>query len=188
MAHWTIDSAHSEVKFKVKHLVISTVTGHFNTYSATIEGVKEDFTDAKINFEATVDSIDTKNAQRDGHLKSADFFYAANYPKITFSSTEITKVDGEQYKVKGDLSVRGVTKSVALDVVFNGAVKGFGGVDVIAFEITGKINRHDFGLSWSALTEAGGVVVGDDVKFEILAEFNKTVPAITEKELASAEV
>jgi polyisoprenoid-binding protein YceI len=177
MAHWNIDSAHSEVKFKVKHLVISTVTGHFNNFSASIKGLKPDFTDAKIVFEADVESIDTKNAQRDGHLKSADFFDAANHPKITFESESVTKIDDQDYKVVGDLTIRGVTRPISLNVTFNGAVTGFGGIEVIGFEITGKLNRLDYGLAWNALTEAGGVVVGEEVKLEIFAEFNKAVEA-----------
>ena len=188
MAHWKIDQAHSEVKFKVKHLVISTVTGHFNEFTAVIDGKKDDFTDASIQFEATVDSIDTKNEQRDAHLKSADFFDAANNPKITFFSKSLKKTKDNEYEVVGDLTIKGTTKTVTLDATYNGAVKGFGGVDVIAFEISGKINRQEFGLTWSALTEAGGVVVGDEVKFEILAEFNKEVesPADAKRELANA--
>lgn len=173
MTRWKIDPSHSEVKFKVKHLVISTVTGHFNSFNATIEGQKDDFTDAQISFEAQVDSIDTKNAQRDTHLKSADFFDAAAHPAITFVSKSVTKTSDSDYRVVGDLSIRGTAKEVVLDATYNGAVKGFGGVDVIAFEITGKISRQEFGLSWNALTETGGVVVGDEVKFEIFAEFNK---------------
>jgi len=174
MAIWKIDSTHSEVKFKVKHLVISTVTGHFNSYSATAESSNEDFSNAKIHFEADVNSVDTKNEQRDGHLKSADFFDAANHPKITFSSTSFTKKSGDNYELKGDLTIKGVTKNITLAVVYNGTVQGFGGnFDVAAFEINGKINRQDFGLKWNALTETGGVVVSDDVKFEVLAEFIK---------------
>lgn len=172
MATWKIDPSHSEVKFKVKHLVISTVTGHFNDYAATAESDKDDFSDAKISFEALVDSISTKNEQRDGHLKSADFFDVANHPKLTFKSTSFTKKAGDAFELKGDLTIKGVTKNITLDVVYNGTVKGFGGnFDVAAFEINGKINRQDFGLTWSALTETGGVVVSDDVKFEVLAEF-----------------
>lgn len=173
MATWKIDQAHSEVKFRVKHLVISTVTGHFNSFSATITGEKPDFTDAKIEFEADVDSISTKNDQRDGHLKSPDFFDAQNHPKIKFTSTSVTKKGDSDYVVNGDLTIRGVTKNVALSVVYNGATTGFGNVEVIAFEITGKVNRQEFGLTWNALTEAGGVVVGDEVKFEVFAEFNR---------------
>jgi polyisoprenoid-binding protein YceI len=172
MTTWKIDPAHSEVKFKVKHLVVSTVTGHFNNYQATAETLG-DFSDAKINFEAEVDSIDTKNAQRDGHLKSADFFDAANYPKLSFVSKSLRKKSDNEFELVGDLTIRGTKKETKLDVVYNGTVKGFGGVEVAGFEITGKINRQDFGLTWSALTEAGGVVVSDDVKFEINAEFTK---------------
>lgn len=173
MTTWKIDPAHSEVKFKVKHLVVSTVTGHFNTYDAKAETSKDDFSDAKVSFEADVNSVDTKNAQRDGHLKSPDFFDAASHPKLTFESKAFKKKAGSEYELLGDLTIRGKKKEVKLDVVYNGTVKGFGGVDVAGFEITGKINRQDFGLTWSALTEAGGVVVSDDVKFEINAEFVK---------------
>jgi polyisoprenoid-binding protein YceI len=172
MTTWKIDPAHSEVKFKVKHLVVSTVTGHFNNYVATAE-TPGDFSDAKIAFEADVDSIDTKNAQRDGHLKSPDFFDAAQFPKLTFVSKSFKKKSGNEFELVGDLTIRGTKKETKLDVVYYGTVKGFGGVDVAGFEITGKINRQDFGLTWSALTEAGGVVVSDDVKFEINAEFTK---------------
>jgi polyisoprenoid-binding protein YceI len=174
MTSWKIDTAHSEVKFKVRHLVISTVTGHFNTYSATVETAKDDFSDARISFEADVNSVDTKSEQRDGHLKSADFFDAATHPKITFVSTSFTKRTDDKFLLVGDFTIRGVTKEVKLDVEYNGTVKGFGGnFDVAAFEITGKLNRQDFGLTWNALTEAGSVVVSDEVKLEILAEFTK---------------
>ncbi len=175
MATWKMDSAHSEVKFKVRHLVISTVTGNFDVFSGIAESNNADFTDAKISFEADVDSIDTKNEQRNGHLKSADFFDAANHPKITFVSTSIAKKKGDEYELKGKLTLRGTTKEIKLSVVHNGTVKGFGGsFDVAAFEISGKINRQDFGLTWNALTETGGVVVSDEVKIEVLAEFVKT--------------
>lgn len=173
MATWTIDPTHSEVKFKVKHLVISTVTGHFNEFTATIDGSKDDFTDAAISFKANVNSVDTNNPQRDGHLKSPDFFDAANHPELTFTSKNVTKKSASDYVVTGDLTIRGVTREVSLNATYNGTVKGFGGVDVTGFEITGKLNRQDYGLTWSTLTEAGGVVVGDEVKLEISAEFVK---------------
>jgi polyisoprenoid-binding protein YceI len=173
MITWKIDPAHSEVKFKVKHLVVSSVTGHFNKFAATAQTAHGDFSDANISFEADVASIDTKNEQRDGHLKSADFFDAAHHPKLTFVSKSLKKKADTSYELTGDLTIRGTKKETKLDVLYNGTVKGFGGTDVAAFEITGKINRQDFGLTWSALTEAGGVVVGDDVKFEVIAEFNK---------------
>src|SRR5687768_16114179 len=173
MVTWKIDPTHSEVKFKVKHLVISNVSGHFNDFNATAETLNGDFSDAKISFEADVNSIDTKNEQRDGHLKSVDFFDAANHPKLTFASKSLKKKSDNEYELTGDLTIRGTKKETKLDVIYNGTVKGFGNTDVAAFELTGKINRKDFGLTWSALTETGGVVVGDDVKFEIFAEFNK---------------
>lgn len=174
MAIWKLDTNHSEVKFKVKHLVVSTVSGNFNTFSATVESNNDKFTDAKISFEADVNSIDTKNENRDGHLKSPDFFDAAGHPKITFTSKSFKQKKDDEYELVGDLTIRGTTKEVKLAVTYNGTVKGFGGsFDVAAFEITGKINRQDYGLKWSALTESGGVVVGDEVKFEILAEFIK---------------
>jgi polyisoprenoid-binding protein YceI len=178
MAQWTIDQAHSEVKFKVKHLVVATVTGHFTNFQATIDNSNDDFTDAAIRFEADTDSIDTKNAQRDGHLKSADFFDAPNHAKITFVSSSVKKLNDEDYSVYGQLTIRGVTKQVALDVTYNGSAKGFGGVDIAGFEIRGKISRQEFGLSWNALTEAGGVVVSDEVKLEIFAEFTKVAKEV----------
>lgn len=173
MAIWKIGAAHSEIKFKVKHLVVSTVTGQFKKFDATVESDKPDFTDAKIKFEAEVNSVDTRNEQRDNHLKSADFFDAANYPKLTFVSKSIKKKSDNEYEVIGDLTIRATTKEIKLDVIYNGTVKGFGGVDVAGFEMTGKLNRFDYGLQWNALTEVGGIVVGEEVKIEISAELNK---------------
>jgi polyisoprenoid-binding protein YceI len=175
MTRWTIDPVHSEVSFKVKHLVVSTVTGHFRTFDATIEAGKDDFSDARITFEADVNSIDTKNPQRDQHLKSADFFDADTHQKLVFVSTGVRKVSDHELQVTGDLTIRGVTREAVLDVEYNGTVAGFGGVQVAGFEIRTRLNRFDFGLQWNALTEAGGVVVSNEVKIEILAEFNKVV-------------
>ncbi len=175
MALWKIDLAHSEVNFKVKHLVVSTVTGHFARYDAVIESSKEDFSDARITFEAEVASIDTKNEQRDEHLKSPDFFDSATYPKMSFVSTLAKKISDHELRVKGNLTMRGVTKEITLDVVYNGTVDGFGGSQVAGFEIRSRLNRFDFGLQWNALTEAGGVVVSNDVRIEILAEFQKAI-------------
>jgi polyisoprenoid-binding protein YceI len=177
MAHWNIDPAHSEVIFKVKHLVVSTVTGHFDKFIASMESDKPDFSDAKIQFEAEVGSINTKNEQRDGHLKSPDFFDATSHPKMTFVSKSVKSVSDYELKVVGDLKMRGVTKEVSLDVIYNGTVAGLGGIQVAGFEIRTKVNRFDFGLQWNALTEAGGVMVGNEVKIEILAEFNKVQQA-----------
>jgi len=178
MTTWKIDPTHSEINFKVKHLVVSTVTGHFSKFDAAIETSKEDFSDAKINFEADINSIDTKNEQRDGHLKSADFFDAEKHPKMTFVSKSVKKISDHEMQVIGSLKLRGVTKEVTLDVIYNGTVAGFGGTEVAGFEVRGKVNRFDFGLQWNALTEAGGVVVSNEVKIEILAEFNKAQEAV----------
>ncbi len=177
MSLWKIDPAHSEITFKVKHLVVSTVTGNFNAFDATIETSTEDFSDAKVTFEADVTTINTKNEQRDGHLKSPDFFDAANHPKLSFISKSVKRISDYELKVVGDLTMRGVTKEVALGVIFNGTVDGFGGSRVAGFEIRGKLNRFDYGLQWSATTEAGGIVVSNEVKIEILAEFNKVQEA-----------
>ncbi|NWF51082.1 MAG: YceI family protein [Ignavibacteriaceae bacterium] len=178
MTTWKIDPAHSEINFKVKHLLVSTVTGHFGGFDAQIESSKEDFSDAKIKFEADIDSIDTKNEQRDNHLKSPDFFDAANHPKMTFVSKSVKKISDHEMQVTGDLEIRGITKEISLDVIFNGVVSGFGGIEVAGFEVRGKLNRFDYGLQWNALTEAGGVIVSNEVKIEILAEFNKVNDAV----------
>ena len=177
MTTWKIDPAHSEVNFNVKHLLVSTVRGNFDKFNATIETNKEDFSDAKINFEADVNSINTRNEQRDTHLKSADFFDAQNYPQLIFESSSIKKISDYELLVKGKLTLRGTTKEITLDVIYNGTVNGFGGNEVAGFEIRTKLNRFDYGLRWNALTEAGGVIVGNEVKIEALAEFNKVQKA-----------
>ena len=177
MSLWKIDPAHSEVNFKVKHLLVSTVTGHFDKFDATVEATKEDFSDGKIQFNAEINSINTKNDQRDGHLKSPDFFDAAAHPTMSFVSKSVKTASDFELKVVGDLTMRGVTREIVLDVVYNGTVAGFGGTQVAGFEISTKLNRFDFGLQWNALTEAGGVVVSNEVKIEILAEFNKVQQA-----------
>jgi len=175
MKTWKIDPIHSEVKFKVKHLVVSTVTGQFNNFDATIVSENEDFTDAKLTFEADVNSINTNNEMRDGHLKSADFFDVENHPKMTFVSKSIKKISGNEYELNGDITIRGITKEITLKVIYNGSVKGMDGSNIAAFEIYGKLNRFDFGLHWNALTEAGGFAVGSEVKLEILAEMKESV-------------
>ncbi|HEX9250857.1 MAG TPA: YceI family protein, partial [Ignavibacteriaceae bacterium] len=169
MTTWKIDAAHSEVNFKVKHMLISTVRGNFDNFDATIETNKEDFSDAVIKFEADVNTINTNNERRDTHLKSADFFDAENNQKMVFESTSVKKTSDFEMQVKGNLTLRGVTKEVTLDVIYNGIVSGFGDSTIAGFEVRGKINRFDYGLKWNALTEAGGVVVSNEVKIEILA-------------------
>ncbi|GAB4188455.1 MAG: YceI family protein [Thermoflexibacter sp.] len=172
MAKWIVDTTHSEVQFKVKHLVISTVTGTFNKFSAELEAEKEDFTDAKISFSADIDSIDTNNAQRDAHLKSDDFFNAEKFPQMTFTSSSLEKSNGK-YILKGDLTIRDITKPVVLDVELGGVATDPYGQTKAGFEAVGKINRKEFGLMWSAVTEAGGVVVSDEVKILLNIQFVK---------------
>ncbi|MDB5191248.1 MAG: YceI family protein [Segetibacter sp.] len=173
MATYKIDPAHSDVMFKVKHLMISTVTGIFKTFDATLEVDENDLTKATASFEADIDSVDTKSADRDAHLKSDDFFNAEKFPKMTFKSTSIEKVSNEEYTLKGDLTIRDVTKPVSLKVDFNGDVVDPWGMERKGFEINGKINRKDFGLKWSAVTEAGGVVVADEVRLVLNVEMIK---------------
>ncbi len=173
MATWKIDASHSEITFKVKHLVISTVSGKFNEFDATVEAEKDDFSDAQVSFSAKIDSISTGNEQRDGHLKSADFFDAAGHPELTFKSTALKQIAGSDYELTGDLTIRGTTKPVTLKAEFGGIQNDFYGNTVAGFELTGKINRQDFGLTWSAVTEAGGVVVSDEVKLAVNVELIK---------------
>src|ERR1700756_1621512 len=163
---WAIDPMHSEVQFKVKHLVISTVTGSFQNFEGTVETEGNDFSNAKINFKLDVSSIDTNQSQRDGHLKSADFFDAEQYPHITFESTSVTKESDENYKLTGNLTIKGVTNPVTLEVEHGGIATDFYGNTKAGFEVTGKINRKQFGLTWDGVTEAGSIVVGEDVKLQ----------------------
>ncbi len=174
MATWKIDASHSDVQFKVKHLMISTVTGEFKSYDATLETVSDDsFEGASVSFSADIDSITTKNEQRDEHLKSDEFFGASAFPKLSFQSKSFTKVDDENYKLLGDLTIKGTTKEVALNVEFGGTMTDFYGQTKAGFDIAGKINRQDFGLSWSAVTEAGGIVVSDEVKLHLNIQMTK---------------
>ena len=164
MTTWKIDPAHSEVQFKVKHLMISTVTGQFANFEGTVEAASEDFSGASITFEADVDSISTKNADRDQHLKAPDFFDAAQYPKVRFVSKEVKKIDDTNYKVTGDLTIREHTKPVELTVEYGGITKDPWGQTKAGFELSGKINRKEFGLAFHATTDTGGLVLGDEVK------------------------
>jgi len=153
--------------------MISTVTGSFSKFDATLTADKEDFTDAKVTFEADTDSVTTHNEQRDGHLKADDFFNVAKFPKLTFESTSITKKNDEDYTVAGNLTIRDVTKPVTLDVTYNGSMIDPWGQTKVGFEINGKINRKDFGLVWNAVTETGGFLLNDDVKLHIQVQFIK---------------
>lgn len=170
---WNLDPAHSEIEFKVKHMMISTVSGAFNDFSASLESDDEDFSTMNVSFEANVDSIHTKNQDRDNHLKSPDFFDAQSYPKLTFKSTNVTRKSDNEYEVSGDLTIRDQTQPVTLIAENNGVIKDPYGNERTGFEISGKIDRSKFGLTWSALTEAGGMVVGNDIRLNANVEFVK---------------
>jgi polyisoprenoid-binding protein YceI len=172
MAKFVVDQAHSAVGFEVRHMMVSKVKGQFGSYTADVEAADlTDLTTASIAFEFDVASIDTRNEDRENHLKSADFFDVEQYPTINFKSTSIAK-DGEDYKVTGDLTIKGVTKPVTFDVEFGGKGTNPWGVEVYGFEAEAKINREEFGLTWNAPLETGGVLVGKDIKIKVELEVN----------------
>jgi len=166
---WGIDTTHTEVQFKVKHLVIATVTGFFKKFSGSLETESEDFDGAQVSFSLDVNSIDTNQVDRDNHLKSPDFFAAEQYPTIDFTGS-LAKVEGSEYTLDGALTLHGITKAIVLNVDFGGTIVDPWGNNRAGFEITGKLNRKDFGLNWNALTESGGMVVSEEVKLHINAE------------------
>lgn len=165
---WNIDPTHSEVGFKVKHMMISTVTGYFDEFHSTIKADGDDFQNATVEFTAKIASISTKNNDRDTHLKSDDFFNAEKFPELKFVSRSFT--DG---KLTGDLTIRDITKEVVLDIEFNGIVKDPYGQTKAGFQITGEINRKDYQLRYNNLTEAGSMVVSEKVKIIVDAQFIK---------------
>lgn len=171
---WVVDKMHSNVNFSVSHLVISEVDGSFKVFDGKITSAKEDFTDAKIEFSVDVNSINTDNTMRDDHLKGDDFFNAAAYPKMTFTSTSFKKITGNKYKLEGDMTIRNVTKRMSFDVVYGGIAKDPYGNIKAGFKASGTINRLQYGLKWNTMTEAGGAVVGADVDLKIKLEFAKS--------------
>lgn len=174
--NWKVDASHSKLGFSVTHLMVSETEGKFKLYEGSVASKSEtDFTDAKIEFSVDVNSINTDDEKRDGHLKSPDFFDAANHPKITFkaSSMKPGKIKGT-YDLEGDLTMRGVTKKVKLTAIgASKAVKDPWGNTKYAFKVTGKLNRMDYGLKWNAALEAGGVVVSEEVKLDCTIELTK---------------
>lgn len=173
MSTWHIDPAHTEIGFKVKHLVVSTVKGSFGTFEGTLTASDDSFTDAKLTFSADTASITTNNAQRDGHLQSADFFDVAHFPKITFVSKSFVKAGANQFDITGDFTMRGVTKELTVTATANGFAKGMDGKRVASFDVTGKIHRTDFNVSWNAPIETGGLVVSEDVVLDATVEMKE---------------
>src|SRR3954469_14322247 len=160
---WKIDPAHSEVQFKVRHLMITTVTGHFKQFDLSLETETDDFTTAKkIEFTADINSISTNDEQRDAHLKSTDFFNAEEHLQLRFVGTKY-EAKGDDAKLHGDLTIKGVTKPITVNVEFGGIVVDPYGQTKAGFTVNGKISRKEFGLTWNAVTEAGNIVVSDDI-------------------------
>ena len=172
MATYKIDATHTEVTFKIKHLMISNVTGNFTSFDGEITAENDDLSDAKFTFEADIDSINTNNEQRDGHLKNGDFFDIEKFPKLSFASTSFTK-KGSDYELVGDFTLKGVTKPITLAVEYAGKAVDFYGNEKHGFEISGKISRKEFGVDFHAVTEAGNIVLSDEVKLLINAQFAK---------------
>jgi polyisoprenoid-binding protein YceI len=182
-AKWVLDPAHSEIQFKVKHLMISKVTGQFEKFDASVETEGDDLSTAKVTFSADVNSISTNNDQRDAHLRNSDFFDAENHPQLTFVSSKLEKVDDENYKMHGVLTMRGASKDIALDVEFGGLITDPWGNARTGFTVNGKINRQDFGVSFGGMvTETGGILLSNDVAIHAQAEFVKVAEpvAVTE--------
>lgn len=172
MATFKIDPAHSDILFKVKHLMITTVTGQFTSFEGELESSTDDFSDAKVSFSADVNSIDTRNEQRNEHLKGDDFFNAASFPKIVFQNGRLVK-GGDHYTLSGDLTIRNITKQITLKVDYSGKMTDPWGQNKVGFEAEGIIKRKEYGLMWDAITEAGGVVVSDDVRLILNVQFTQ---------------
>ena len=174
---WVLDPTHSELQFKIKHLMISTVSGQFNDFKATVKTDGDDFTTAKIHFEAASGSVSTNNEQRDAHLKAGDFFDAEKYPSVIFESQNMEKIEADEYKLYGTLTMRGVSKKIILNAEFGGIAKDPWGNTRTGFSVTGKINRYDFGMSFGSVTETGGLLLGDEVKINANVQFVKEAVA-----------
>ena len=166
---WVFDPTHSELTFKVKHMMISNVKGEFRNFTIEVEG--EDITKSKIKVSIDVASIDTNSEDRDKHLKSADFFDVENHKDITFTSTSFKKIDDDEFELKGLLTIKGISKEISLKAEFGGIIKDPWGNDKAGFSINGKINRKEWGLNWNAALETGGVLVSDEVKISSEVQF-----------------
>jgi len=162
--NWAIDPAHSEISFKVKHLMITNVKGEFKSFSGEAKSIGNDFLAESINFTVDASSIFTNSNDRDAHLKSADFFDVENFKELSFKGESLKKVDDETFKLTGNFTMKGVSKEVTFDVEFGGVNKDPWGNEKAGFSLNGKINRKDWGLSWNAALETGGVLVGEEVK------------------------
>lgn len=169
-SQWTVDPTHSSIDFSVKHMMIARVKGSFHSFEANIIADAFDLTSADIQFSIDMNSIDTRNSDRDNHLRSADFFDIEKYPTLTFQAAAVTKTDDGEYSITGDLSLHGVTRSETFAAAFEGAGKDPWGNEKVGFSATGSIKRSDYGLTYNAVLETGGVLIGDEVKISIEIE------------------
>ncbi len=170
-AKWVLDPAHSELMFRVKHLMITNVKGEFKSFTAEID--HEDFKNAAVKVSVDTSSIFTNNTDRDNHLKSADFFDAENHQVMTFESTSFKQLEDNEFKLIGTLTIKGISKEVTLNVEYGGTIKDPWGNEKAGFSFHGKINRKDWGLNWNAALETGGVMVSDEVKLLGEVQFTK---------------
>jgi polyisoprenoid-binding protein YceI len=177
---WKIDSAHSEINFTVRHMMISNVRGRFEKFSGNVEFVEDNPTQSTVDVQIEAASINTKESARDTHLKSADFFNAEQYPYLTFKSKKSQVLDANHGRVTGDLTIRNVTKEVVLDVEYSGQAKNPWGMTSAGFSATTTINRKDWGLIWNVGLETGGVLVGDEIKISLEVEIIKQAEAEAE--------
>lgn len=175
---WVLDPTHSELAFKIKHLMISNVSGAFGSFTAEAETEDADFSTVQISLTADIASISTNNAQRDAHLLNSDFFEADKYPQLTFNSTAVERVDSDVFSLSGDLTLKGVTKSVKLNIEFNGLTKDPWGGERAGFLVTGKINRNDWGVNFNGVLETGALVLGEDVRIVSEIQLVKQAVAI----------
>lgn len=173
MTKWALDPTHSNLGFKIKHLMISNVSGSFKNFNAELQSRGTDFSTAQINLTAAMESISTNQEQRDAHLRNADFFEVEKYPELTFTSKKVEKTDTDTFLLYGDLTLKGITKPVKLHVEFNGTVKDPWGNERAGFVITGKINRSEWGINFNAALETGGVVLSDEVRIHSEIELVK---------------
>ncbi len=174
---WKLDPTHSELTFRVKHLMITNVKGEFRKFDATVETTGDSFSNAQVEAVIDADSIDTNNTDRDKHLRSADFFEVEKFGQIRFTSTGFTKLDDENFQLKGQLEMKGVSKEITLEVDFGGFIKDPYGNHKAGFTVHGKFNRKDWGLNWNAALEAGGVMVSDEVRVNAEVQFVKQAQA-----------
>ncbi|MBL7961330.1 YceI family protein [bacterium] len=170
---WEVDQVHTNVIFNVSHMVVAEVTGNFTDFNATITATKSDYSDAQAEMTIKVASISTDNEKRDGHLKSEDFFAVEKFPVITFKSKSFTKTGDNTYKITGDFTMRGVTKTIELNAKFKGEINDPWGNVKSGWKVTGSVDRTEYGVNWNKAIEAGGFVVGKTVEITINAEFTK---------------